>query len=406
MKRKEVFAKLAKSYFFSTLAQKRAEYEKSHEGRRVISLGIGDAVLPLVPALKTAFDALSDELATNEGFVGYGDSQGLLALREKLATNYYKGGVDADEVFISNGAKGQLAQLQNFFSHAISVGIVTPTYPVYADGSRLQGISQIHALPLTQENQFYYDLEKTPKMDLVYLCYPNNPTGTVMSKEQLTKWVKVCKERGILMIVDVAYSAYIDSEKVCKSIYEIPGAKEVAIEIGSYSKSLGFSGVRGGWITMPKALRYVTGESIYEDWSRFHATTFNGAALFSQKGMLASFAPEAIAQVKAQSAYYMENAKRLKKAFEKLGFTTYGGEDAPYVWVSLGRTQSWDFFNRMLQSKQLVITPGVGFGEEGEYFARLSAFLTKEDMDEVEARLFESATPLDGATLQMSHGTS
>lgn len=386
--RREAFSKLKPSYFFSTIAKLRREYEEKHPDKKVLSLGIGDAVLPLVSGLKKPLESLIDQMLTQKGFVGYGDAPGWKNLREKIAVHYLKN-VDKEEIFVTNGAKSSLLQLQNFFSQVKSVGIISPTYPVYADGSLMQGIETIHHLPLLAENDFYYDLSRAPEMDLLYLCHPNNPTGTTLTTQQLTKWVDICRERNIILIVDNAYSAYIQSENSCKTIYSIPGARDVAIEINSFSKSLGFSGVRGGWVVFPKNLKYKGGTSMHSDWTRFYSTTFNGANIFAQQGMLAFFNSDVNQQAKAQAAYYMDNAKKLKTWFLNLGFKVYGGENAPYVWVDVSPLDGWEFFQYMLEEKQIVVVPGEGFGKEGKNFVRLSSFVGEQDLKEIEKRLFE-----------------
>lgn len=389
VKRGAAFNKLNPSYFFAQIAKKRKEYEEMHPDKKVVSLGIGDAVLPLVPALKEPMHALVDQMLCEKTFIGYGPSEGWDELRAKISQEY-GGKVEKEEVFVTNGAKGVLSFFQSFFSHVKSVGIITPSYPVYTDGSILHGAAQIHYLPMNADTGFYYDLEKAPEIELLYLCHPNNPTGHAMSKQQLTQWVKECKKRGIILIVDAAYSAYVSSETTCRSIYEIEGADQVAIEIASCSKSLGFSGVRGGWAVVPKALKYEDGNSVHADWSRFYGASFNGANMLAQQGMLSYFDHAVKSQAKEQAEYYMENARTLKRWMKELGFTVYGGEDAPYVWVDVAPISGWEFFHLMLEQVQIIVTPGEGFGKEGAGFVRLSAFVTKENLEIVGQRLFWS----------------
>lgn len=389
----ENFLKLQDSYLFSTIAKKVAKYKEENPDKKIIRLGIGDVTKPIVPACLEAMHKAVDEMGTKEGFKGYGPEQGYLFLRKAIIENDYQArGVELqeDEIFVSDGAKCDCGNIVDIFGITNKVAITDPVYPVYLDTNIMSG-REIVYLPVTAENHFIPELPKE-KVDMIYLCFPNNPTGTVLNKKELKKWVDYAKEKKAILLYDAAYEAFITEEDVPHSIYEIEGAKEVAIEFKSYSKTAGFTGVRCAYVVIPKALKGYTqkGEevSLNQLWNRRTCTKFNGVSYVVQKAAEAIYQEEGKKQIKENINYYLANAKMIKEGLEQAGFTVYGGVNSPYVWLKVPQKMtSWEFFDRLLEEVNIVGTPGSGFGEHGEGYFRLTAFGTKEDTLEAIERI-------------------
>ena len=399
----ENFLELQESYLFSTVAKKVKEYSEKNPDKRIIKLGIGDVTRPIVPAVIEAMHKAVDEMGTAEAFKGYGPEQGYDFLRNAIIENEYKTlGIEADEIFVSDGAKCDCGNIVDIFSTDNKVAITDPVYPVYLDTNVMSGRSgkynkqlekyeNIVYLPVTAENNFIPELPKE-KVDMIYLCFPNNPTGTTLTKEQLKVWVEYAKENKVVILFDSAYEAFITEDNVPHSIYEIEGSKEVAIEFKSFSKTAGFTGVRCAYTVVPKELKLYTktGEEVSANkiWNRRQCTKFNGVPYITQKGAEATYSAEGKKQIKENINYYLENAKIIKEGLEEAGFTVYGGVNSPYIWLKVpeGLT-SWEFFDKLLEDVNVVGTPGSGFGPHGEGYFRLTAFGKKEDTIEAVERI-------------------
>lgn len=389
----ENFLALQDSYLFSTIAKKVAKYTEENPDKKIIKLGIGDVTKPIVPACLEAMHKAVDEMGTEEGFKGYGPEQGYEFLRKAIVENDYKTrGVDIqeDEIFVSDGAKCDCGNIVDIFAPNNKVAITDPVYPVYLDTNIMSG-REVTYLPVTAENNFRPELPKE-KVDMIYLCFPNNPTGTVLTKEDLKKWVDYAKENQSIILYDAAYEAFITEEDIPHSIYEVEGAKEVAIEFKSYSKTAGFTGVRCAYVVIPKALKGYTKEgkevAFNKLWNRRTCTKFNGVSYVVQRAAEATYSKEGKSQIKANIEAYLENAKIIKEGLEEAGFMVYGGVNSPYVWLKVpeGMT-SWEFFDKLLEEVNIVGTPGSGFGEHGEGYFRLTAFGTKENTIEAIERI-------------------
>ena len=403
----ENFLELQESYLFATIAQKVAKYSKENPDKKIIKLGIGDVTRPIPEVVLQAIHKATDEQASSETFRGYGPEQGYEFLREKIKEYDYKSrnvDIDIDEIFVSDGAKCDCGNIVDILAQDNKVAITDPVYPVYLDTNVMSGRSgkydketgkyeNIVYIPATSENNFVPELPKE-KVDIIYLCYPNNPTGTTLTKEQLETWVKYAKENKALILFDAAYEAFITDENVPHSIYEIKGAKEVAIEFRSYSKTAGFTGMRCAFIVVPKELKGFTksGEevSINKLWNRRHCTKFNGVSYIVQRAAEAVYTEEGRKQIKENIDYYKENARIIRQGLEEAGYTVYGGVNSPYVWLQLpDGMKSWDFFDKLLTEANVVGTPGVGFGPSGEGYFRLTGFGTKENTKEAIRRIKE-----------------
>lgn len=403
----ENFLELQESYLFATIAQKVAKYSKENPDKKIIKLGIGDVTRPIPEVVLQAIHKATDEQASAETFRGYGPEQGYEFLREKIKEYDYKSrnvDIDIDEIFVSDGAKCDCGNIVDILAQDNKVAITDPVYPVYLDTNVMSGRSgkydketgkyeNIVYIPATSENNFVPELPKE-KVDIIYLCYPNNPTGTTLTKEQLETWVKYAKENKALILFDAAYEAFITDENVPHSIYEIKGAKEVAIEFRSYSKTAGFTGMRCAFIVVPKELKGFTksGEevSINKLWNRRHCTKFNGVSYIVQRAAEAVYTEKGRKQIKENIDYYKENARIIKQGLEEAGYTVYGGVNSPYVWLQLpDGMKSWDFFDKLLTEANVVGTPGVGFGPSGEGYFRLTGFGTKENTQEAIRRIKE-----------------
>lgn len=373
----ENYLKLSESYLFAEIARKVNDYKKKHPEADVISLGIGDVTQPLAPAVVGALHKAADEMAVAASFRGYGPERGYDFLREAIVENdFRRHGIDveADEIFVSDGAKSDTGNFQELLSEKCVVAVTDPVYPVYVDSNLMAGRT-IVKLPCTPENGFVPELP-SDHVDVIYLCYPNNPTGTTLTKAQLKAWVDYATQEEALIFYDAAYEAYIQSEDVPHSIYEIPGASKCAVEFHSYSKTAGFTGIRCGYTVVPKTLRM----PLNALWNRRQCTKFNGASYLSQRAAEAIYTSQGKVQIKETISYYMKNAHMMRASLTDMGFKVYGGIDAPYLWVKTpGNMTSWEFFNWMLQSAHIVCTPGVGFGDKGEGFVRLTAFGTHEN---------------------------
>ena len=399
----EHFLKLPNNYLFSDIAKKVNAFKVSHPKTDLIRLGIGDVTRPLPQASIKAMHKAVDELANKETFHGYGPEQGYDFLIDAVIRNdYAPRGVHLEpgEVFISDGAKSDTGNIGDILRHDNSIGVTDPIYPVYIDSNVMCGRagiledgrwSNVVYLPCLSENNFVPEIPDR-RIDILYLCYPNNPTGTVISKAELKKWVNYALENDTLILYDAAYEAYIQDPDIPHSIYEIKGAKKVAIEFRSFSKTAGFTGVRCGYTVVPKELTAATleGERIPLNrmWNRRQCTKFNGTSYITQRGAEAIYTPEGKKQVKAIIQYYMANARIMKEALESTGFKVFGGENAPYLWVKApGEVSSWKFFEQMLYEANVVGTPGVGFGPSGEGYIRLTAFGERADCEEAMKRI-------------------
>lgn len=369
---------LKANYLFPEIAARKRQYLAKHPDAQILSLGIGDTTEPLPRIVAEALADAAKRLGSSEGYLGYGAEQGIEPLRKKIASVFYADCIDPEEIFISDGAKCDLGRLQVLFGGDVSVAIQNPAYPVYIDGSLIQGIRRIEMMPCTPGNGFFPDLSRLGNVDLIYFCSPNNPTGAASTRSQLEDLVAYAKSNRSLILYDAAYAAYIQDPALPKSIYEIPGAKEVAIEINSFSKLAGFTGVRLGWTVVPEALKYDTGDSIRSDWNRINTTLFNGASILSQFGGLAAL--ENLEESEKLIHFYLENARLIKDALKTLGIEVYGGENAPYLWAHFPGRQSWELFQELLERIQILTTPGSGFGSAGEGFLRFTAFGKREDI--------------------------
>lgn len=376
------FQRLKREYIFPIIEQKLADLKANHPDAQILNFGIGDVALPLAPAIADAIARGVQEMTTEKGMRGYGPSSGYAFLREAIAAHEFSSlGIAADEIFISDGANSDTVNILDLFDRADVIGITDPTYPAYLDASILSGHENIVQFPCLHENHFV-PLPPHEHCDLIYLCSPNNPTGVAMTRTQLQEWVDYALKEKALLLVDSAYEAFITSSDVPKSIFEIPGAKECAIEFRSFSKSAGFTGLRCGYVVLPKTVKAKWGEqytSLHAFWDRRQATKFNGVAYPIQRGAEAVFSPDGREETRAQVALYLAQAKKLKEGLESLGLTCYGGVDSPYLWVKTPEnTTSWDFFDLLLSRFQLICIPGRGFGAHGEGYVRFSAFATAE----------------------------
>ena len=399
----EHFLKLPNNYLFADIAKKVNAFRVSHPRDKVISLGIGDVTRPLCPAVIEAMHKAVDEMANTATFRGYGPEHGYDFLREAIIKNdFLPRGIhlDPNEIFINDGAKSDTGNIQELVRWDNSIGVTDPIYPVYIDSNVMIGRagvlkdgkwSNVTYMPCNAENNFVPQLPEK-RVDIIYLCYPNNPTCTVITREELKKWVNYAIKNDTLIFYDAAYEAYIQDPDIPHSIYEIKGARKVAIEFHSYSKTAGFTGVRCGYTIVPKELMATTldGQKVPLNpmWNRRQCTKFNGTSYISQRAAEAIYTPEGKKQVKETIKYYMDNATLMRQTLIKLGFEVFGGENAPYIWLKTpDGMPSWKFFDRMLYEAHVVCTPGVGFGPSGEGYARLTAFGEHEQCMEAMERL-------------------
>lgn len=400
----EHYLKLQASYLFSDIAKRVATFQEKNPDVDVIKLGIGDVTKGLTPASVAAFHRAVDEMAEDTTFRGYGPEQGYDFLREAIAVNDFQSrgaDISADEIFVSDGAKCDTGNIQELFSQDIKIAIPDPVYPVYLDTNVMAGRTDSFTdgryqglvyLDSNKENNFVPALP-TEDVDLIYLCFPNNPTGSTISKEALKTWVDYARDHKALILFDAAYEAFISDDSLPKSIYEIEGAREVAIEFRSFSKSAGFTGTRCAYTVVPKdCIAYDksgTTHSVHSLWNRRHCTKFNGVSYPVQRAAEAVYSKEGKAQTKALIDYYMENAAVVCKTMDELGYSYVGGKNSPYIWID-GNMDSWEFFDMLLNKAGVVCTPGAGFGKCGNGYIRISAFNSHEKVKEAMARLKEA----------------
>ena len=399
----ENFEKIQASYLFSTVAKKVAEFQKNNPDAKIIKLGIGDVTRPLPKVCINAMKKATDEMEKAETFRGYGPEQGYDFLRNAIVENEYKGlGIEADEIFVSDGAKCDCGNIVDLFAKDNKVAVTDPVYPVYVDTNVMSGRTGKYKdgkyegliyMPMTEENNFKPELPKEVP-DIIYLCFPNNPTGTVLTKDELKVWVDYAKENKSIILFDAAYCAFISEPNIPKSIYEVEGAKDVAIEFKSYSKTAGFTGVRCGYAVIPKTVYGYDDEGkkveLNKLWNRRTCTKFNGTPYITQRGAEAIYTEEGQKEIKENIDYYKENAKIILEGLKEIGIKAYGGVNSPYVWLKTpNNMKSWDFFDMLLEKANVVGTPGEGFGPSGEGYFRLTAFGTKENTIEAMERIKE-----------------
>ncbi len=384
------FLKLPGSYLFSTIAKKVAEYTEANPDKEVIKMGIGDVTRPLVPAVIEAMHKATDEMGTSEGFRGYGPEQGYDFLRNAIVEHDYKArGIDIapDEVFVSDGAKSDCGNIGDIFSKDNKVAVCDPVYPVYVDTNAMAGRAgkyiadhwdNLVYMPCLAENGFMPQIPDE-KADMIYLCFPNNPTGVAATREQLKPWIEYAKKNNAVILYDSAYEAFISDPDVPHSIYEIEGAKEVAIEFRSFSKTAGFTGTRCAYTVVPHELK-IDGTELNGLWNRRQCTKFNGVPYVIQRAAEAVYTDEGHKEIRENIDYYLKNASIIREALTEAGLEVYGGVNAPYIWAKTpDGMKSWDFFDKLLKEAGVVTTPGAGFGPSGEGYIRLTAFNTLEN---------------------------
>ena len=397
----ENFLKLQDSYLFANIAKRVQKWQAQYPDRKIIRLGIGDVTRALPAACIEAFHKAVDEMAHDASFRGYGPEQGYDFLREKISQyDYRERGADiaADEIFISDGAKCDTGNLQEIFATDIRVAIPDPVYPVYVDTNVMAGrtgdyndghYTGLVYLACTQQNGYVPELPDQP-VDLIYLCFPNNPTGATITKAQLQSWVEYARQNKALILYDAAYEAFIRNDELPRSIYEVQGAQEVAIEFRSFSKTAGFTGTRCAFTVVPKTCKAYTAEgepvSVHALWNRRHSTKFNSVSYPVQRAAEAVYSPHGQIQVRELSDYYLKNAAYIRKSLIALGFSSVGGENSPYIWVDC-RRDSWDFFDLLLNRAGIVCTPGAGFGPCGNGYIRISAFNSFANVQKAMERL-------------------
>jgi len=395
------YLKLPGSYLFSTVAKKTRAFTDAHPEAKIIRLGIGDVTRPLPPAVISALHKAVDEMASAETFRGYAPDLGYAFLREAMAkVDFQERGcqIEPDEIFISDGAKSDSANIQEIFAGESRIAVCDPVYPVYVDSNVMAGRtgtcdssagtwSDVIYMPCTMENGFAPEIpDQTP--DLIYLCFPNNPTGAVIKKAALQEWVDYANKVGAVIFFDAAYEAYISDPEVPHSIYECEGARTCAIELRSFSKNAGFTGLRLGATVIPKDLKDKNGQALHPLWARRHGTKYNGAPYIVQRAGEACYSPEGREQIRDLVETYMKNASFIRKSLTDMGYQAFGGQDSPYIWLRTpGHMTSWEFFDLLLEKAFVVGTPGSGFGPSGEHYFRLTAFGTYESSVEAMDRI-------------------
>jgi LL-diaminopimelate aminotransferase len=393
----ENYFKLQAGYLFPEIGRRVREFQKEHPHAEIVRMGIGDVTQPLSPTVIRAFHEGVEEMSSATTFKGYGPEQGYDFLREAIARNDYQergADIQADEIFVSDGSKCDTGNILEIFGPKNTIAVQDPVYPVYVDTSVMAGrtggglgngyYDGIVYMPCSAENGFIPQIPEK-KIDIVFLCYPNNPTGTAASRLELKKWVEYAIRNKAIILYDAAYEAYISDTEIPNSIYEIEGARNVAIEFRSFSKTAGFTGTRCAFTVIPKTvMAYSAGgeeKQLYPLWFRRHTTKFNGVSYPVQKAAAAIYTPEGRREVKSTIDYYMNNARTLREGLQKMGFKVYGGVNAPYVWINSGRgIKSWDLFDKLLNEAHVVGTPGSGFGPSGEGYFRFSSFATHESV--------------------------
>jgi len=393
--RNPYIANLKAGYLFPEIGKRRREYAAAHPDAKIISLGVGNTTEPVLPHINAGLVEGARKLGTKEGYSGYQD-EGMAQLREKISSVFYKGKFSIDEVFISDGAKCDIGRLQILFGADVKIAVQDPSYPVYVDGSVLAGAAGgwegtgykgITYLPCTADNNFFPNLDLIPHSSVIYFCSPNNPTGAVADRAQLTKLVEAAVSKQCVIIFDAAYSEFIRDPSLPKTIYEIEKADQCAIEVNSFSKPAGFTGVRLGWSIVPKAIKYAGGESVNADWNRIAGTIFNGASNIAQEGGIAALDEEGLKEIRELTDFYLGNAKLIRDALIKRGLKCIGGDNSPYIWTHFPGRDSWEVFTEILEKCQVVTTPGAGFGPAGQGFIRFSAFGHRADVEEACKRL-------------------
>ncbi|MDR1315789.1 MAG: LL-diaminopimelate aminotransferase [Spirochaetales bacterium] len=397
----EHYEKLASSYLFSTIAKKVSDYTVKNPGAGIIRLGIGDVTLPLAKSCIEAFHSGVEEMGDEKTFRGYGPEQGYDFLRQAIARNDFQSRgaeISPDDIFVSDGAKCDTGNFQEIFAQDIKIAVPDPVYPVYVDTNVMAGRTGAFTngryeglvyLDSTEENGFVPPPPRD-KVDLIYLCFPNNPTGAAVSRKQLTEWVDYARSSKALILFDAAYEAFIRDPQIPHSIYEIPGSKEVAVEFRSFSKTAGFTGTRCAFTVIPRECQVYdsTGKAVPLQplWNRRHTTKFNGVSYPVQKAASAVYTASGKKEVKDIIDYYLENAKIIREKFTSLGFACTGGDNSPYIWVKTGK-DSWEFFDTLLEKARIVTTPGVGFGRCGSGYIRVSAFNSRQKVEEAMERI-------------------
>jgi LL-diaminopimelate aminotransferase len=393
--RNPYIANLKAGYLFPEIAKRRREFAAAHPDAKIISLGVGNTTEPVLPHINKGLVEGAKKLGTVKGYSGYQD-EGMAQLRQKISSVFYSGKFSMDEVFISDGAKCDIGRLQALFGAGTKIAVQDPSYPVYVDGSVLvgaaggwegTGYAGITYLPCTPENNYFPNLDLIPQNSLVYFCSPNNPTGAVSTRDQLTSLVKAAIDKGCIIVFDAAYSEFIRDPSLPKTIYEIDKADQCAIEVNSFSKPAGFTGVRLGWSIVPKAIKYSGGESVNADWNRIAGTIFNGASNIAQEGGLSALDDKGLKEVRKLTDFYLGNAKLIRAALQKLGINCIGGDNSPYIWAHFPGRDSWEVFSQILEKCYVVTTPGAGFGPAGQSFIRFSAFGHRADVEEACKRL-------------------
>lgn len=384
-------AKLQAGYLFPEIARKKQAHLLKYPDAQVISLGIGDTTEPIPEVITSAMAKRAHALSTLEGYSGYGAEQGEKPLRSAIASTFYGDlGIEEDDIFVSDGAKCDISRFQILFGSNVTMAVQDPSYPAYVDSSVIMGqtgefqkevekYGKIEYMKCTPENGFFPDLSNISRTDVIFFCSPNNPTGSTATREQLTQLVQFAKENGSIIVFDSAYALYVSDDSP-RSIFEIPGAQEVAIETSSFSKYAGFTGVRLGWTVVPKGLLFADGFPVAKDFNRIVSTCFNGASNIPQAGGLACLSPEGLKAMRDVISFYKENTDIIVDTFNSLDFNVYGGINAPYVWVHFPGRSSWDVFGEILDKTHVVTTPGSGFGPGGEGFIRVSAFAHRENV--------------------------
>lgn len=397
VRRNNNFSKLSGRYLFPEIGRRRAAFLSNNPSmkNRIISLGIGDTTLPIPPYILSGLIKGATKLGTKVGYSGYGAEQGNYKLRTEISKKIYpKDVIEPGEVFVSDGAKCDIMRIQQMFGPNVRSAVQDPSYPVYVDTSVMMGqtgpwnghtgqYEDILYMPCTPENNFFPDYASMDeRADIIYICSPNNPTGAAATYAQLSSLVKACKRKGSILVYDAAYAPFIRSPGIPKSIYEIEGAKDVAIEVNSWSKYAGFTGVRLGWTVVPSSLKFLDGSFVKDDFNRVMTTAFNGASNISQEGGMTCLTKEGQKEISLLIDYYLYNAKLLKHTMQRLGYNVFGGTDAPYIFVQLPPGESsWDVFADIMERVQVITIPGVGFGPGGEGFLRLSAFAPRRDIE-------------------------
>ena len=398
VKRNPHVAKLNAGYLFPEILRRKQAFLEKYPDAKIISLGIGDTTQPLPVHIAKHLANTAQGLGSPEGYSGYGPEEGYRTLRSLIAKQIYQNRFNPEEVFISDGTNSDIGRMQILFGSAATLAVQDPSYPVYVDTAvilgqsscydptlrRYQGISYMPCLP---SNQFFPNLAEVKPTDLIYFCSPNNPTGEAATYAQLEELVDYAHKHRSIIIYDTAYASYIQQPHLPRSIYDIKGAKEVAIELGSFSKMAGFTGVRLAWSVVPKELEFENGHSVNKDWNRVHCTFFNGASNISQEGGMAALSAEGMNGIQRLIAYYMENASILRRLLMDLGSELYGGIDAPYLWVRIPSLTSWQTFDMLLEKANVLCSPGSGFGPGGEGFVRFSTFCSRNQIEEAAYRL-------------------